>query len=130
MIDERLERLSHRPELGRADVVDGRALMSRGAQTRVGEIGGMHELVVVVAVTQHEDGRAVGDKLEEHGHDAETAMAQNRSRPDDRHVEAAARRLTTQELSLELGSAIRLEWPARRELCDRVSLRDAEDGAR
>ena len=52
----------------------------------------MHELVAVVARAQHEHGRAVGDELEQDGHDAEPAVPEDRARPDDRDVDARSRR--------------------------------------
>ena len=52
-----LERLAHRAEPLGADVVDGRTGRSAGPPARVGEVGGVDELVDVVAGAENRHGR-------------------------------------------------------------------------
>ena len=87
-----------------------------GAQARVGEIVGVHELVAVVAAAEHEHRRAVGDELEQDRHHPEPAVAEDRARADDRDVEPGRDRVVAQQLGPQLGPAVRLERPARRVL--------------
>ena len=63
--DEGLKRFAHRPELERPDVVRRRSGTICGRQARVGEVGGVDELVPIVAAAEHEDRCTVGDEIEE-----------------------------------------------------------------
>src|SRR2546421_12246482 len=113
MVDEGLQRLAHRPELRRPDVVDSGPLAGGGPKARVGEVGGVDELVAVVSRAEDVHGRTVGDELEQHAEDPEATVAEDRPGPDDGHVEAGGDRFETQHLGLELGTPVRLEMPAR-----------------
>ena len=63
-----------------------------GGDARVGEVVGVHELVAVDAVAEHDRVGAVGDPVEQDAEDAEPTVAEDRARPHDRHVEPVARR--------------------------------------
>ena len=117
---DRLERLAHGAELGGADVVGGGPGPVAGAQARVGQIVGVHELVPVVAAVEHEHRSALGHQLEEDRHEAEPAVAEDGAGPDDRDVEPVGGGLPAQRLRLELGPAVGLQRPGRRLLVDRV----------
>ncbi len=130
VVDERLQRLAHRAELRGADVVDRRPRPVRRTHARVGKIGGVHELVAILATAEDEHRRAVGDELEQQRDDPEAAVTEDRARPDDRDVEAADGRVPAQQLGSELGPAVGLQRPCGRRLGHRVVRGDAEHRAR
>ncbi len=90
----------------------------------------MDELVAVGAAAEDVDGGALGHELEEDGHDAQPAAAEDGAGPHDRYVEPGRRRLPAQHLGLERGPAVGLERSARRVLGDGVRVGDAEHRAR
>ena len=106
---QRLQRLAHRAEAIGADVEDRRRRRAPSADAHLGEIVGVDELVAVGAVAEHEDVGAVGDPFEQDPEDAEPAVTEDGSRPDDGDVEALRRRLEAGPLGGELGVAVRLD---------------------
>src|SRR5689334_3178449 len=130
MVDERLDRLPHRPELARADVVRLRARSVTRTQTGVSQVVRVHELISVVAAAEDVHRRTFGDEFEEDREDAEPAVAENRAWSHDAHVESRGRGLMAQLLGAQLRSAIRLERPAGGILANRIRLGYAEHRAR
>ena len=82
-----LQCLAHGAESLGADVVDRRTGTLGRPAAGIRQVGGVDELVDVVAGPEHRHGRAVGDPVEEDAEDAQPAVTQDRARPHDRHVE-------------------------------------------
>ena len=90
----------------------------------------MDELVAVGAVAEHERVGAVGDPVEQHGEDAQAAVADDRARPHDRDVEAAGGGVQARPLGGELGGAVGLCGRGTVSRRTGLDCRDPEHGAR
>ena len=101
-----------------------------GEQADRRQVVGVDELVAVGAVAEHDRVGAVGDPVEQDPEDAEPAVAEDRPRPHDRHVEPGGGGAQAGPLGGQLGVAVGLLRAGHRGRQHRVGLGDAEHGAR
>ena len=127
---QRLERLAHGAEAVGADVEQSGARLSSGEDADVGEVVGVHELVAVGAVAEHDRVAPVGDPVEQDAEDAEAAVPEDRARSHDRHVETLTGSVETGPFGGELGVAVGLHRRRYGRRQDGVRVGHAEHRAR
>ena len=123
---QRFEPLPHRAEPLGSDVVDGWTRALGRPPARVGEVGGVDELVDVVAGAEHRHGRAVGDPVEQDPEDPEPPVTQDRARPHHRDVQSSGDRRSAEKLGVELRATVGLLGLGLGGPGHRVGVRDAE----
>ena len=125
-----LQCLAHGAESLGADVVDRRTGTLGRPAAGIRQVGGVDELIDVVAGTEHGHGRTVGDPVEEDAEDPQPPVPQDRARPHDRDVQPPGDRRPAQQLGVELGASVGLHGPGLGGAGHRVRLGHAEDRRR
>ncbi len=104
--------------------------LARCADTHLGEIVGVDELVAIGPVAEHEDVGTVGYPFEQDPEDAEPAVTKDGARPDDGDVEALRSRLEARPFGGELGVTVGLDRGGHRAGKHGIAGRYAEHRAR
>ena len=94
----------------------------------VGKVGGVDELVDVVALTEHRDVVPGADPFEQHLEDTQPPVAEDRARTDNRHVEASPGRIVAEPLTLVFCSPVGFAGGRDCLLGDGIHFGHAEDG--